>query len=140
MNTYEVLTVMRDHTKVTGSGAGVLCVCGHVSWTAFEHTEHVAERIAAASTGGSRPAVPQPRLVPAGELTEAHVGLIVTVPARDHEHGAGSYEGALVAAELWPPDRAEHTEHAVLVELLHPGDGHTSGYVVPPATWIEVHP
>lgn len=132
MTPAQVLTVIRDHTPIR-QGELRACTCTPTlgfRMSPAEHTAHLAERIAAAST--DRPATAD-GLLTAAELADhpdPHRGRTVVVPVM----GIGDVTGTLTAA------RRTHRPHPLVeIDLAHP-DRPATTRVVRPDTWISLHP
>lgn len=132
MNGTQVLTVMRDHSRVRIAGGGAVCVCGEPFDAPILHTAHVADAIAAAFTGGQPVERPQRRCIPARELTHTYLQAQVRVPAEDDGQGTEVVEGRLAGLSSF-----SDVDEVVLV-LWTDGRPNATGFRVAGGSWVEV--
>lgn len=143
MNAGQVLTVMRDHTGIREGvgGGGRLCVCGQASYTAYDHTAHVAAMVAdavaeqlrlmATHRAGRHRATLS---LPVAQLHVGHLAQPVTVTGFQSTGNVVQLSGVLTDVR---PDGDTTT----LLQLL-PEDGHhvLTLRLDNARTWVQVHP
>jgi hypothetical protein len=128
LTTNDVMTLIRDHTRVR-AGNLLVCVCGETGFlTGAEHTGHVAEMIADATTGPA-PAKEACRRLPAGELHSGYLGARIRVDDADGH----TVDGTLGALRYDPPPSSLVSVSAITdtgIRTVH----------LPRPTWVELWP